>query len=245
MRRNFASDEGNLYEAQLGDFGQHTTDNFQLKTNQEINDRSDLDAVVNALQADDDNLPGLLEQVVDVDAFIDFWAMETITGHWDSATCNANNYFVYHEPVSDLFYYLPWGTDGALQQEHSLEPGTGPLYRYISIPSRLYEIDEYRERYHARVLELLDQLWDEADLNAEVDRIRDLTGTAEEHLTQVREFIAEYEPHIRGAINGEFEQRGLTPIVHVPADSTPAAHQLHHRANMLRRHFNGAPGIHR
>ena len=98
LRRNFGSDEGNLYEAQLGDFGDSLKNNFQLKTNEEENDRSDLDAVVSALRASDENLPGLLSQEVDIDEYISFWAMETISGHWDSATGNANNYFIYKKP---------------------------------------------------------------------------------------------------------------------------------------------------
>jgi len=212
LRRNFSSDAGNLYEAQLADFGVHTKVSFQLKTNEEINDRSDLDAVVRALQADDDNLPGLLGQVVNLEHFIDYWAMEAITGHWDSASGNANNYFVYNDPQSGLFHYLPWGADGAMERFHLLAPGTGPLFRYISIPARLYKIPAWRGRYHTRILELLDEVWDEKTLNAEVERIRDLTGTEEVHLDQVRDFIANHEQHVRAAVAGEIEQREHTII---------------------------------
>ena len=95
LRRNFdGNDGGNLYEAQVGDFGEHTKESFQLKTNRDVNDRSDLDAVVEALKADDENLPGLLAQRLDMNRFLSFWAMEAISGHCDSATGNANNYLV-------------------------------------------------------------------------------------------------------------------------------------------------------
>jgi hypothetical protein len=222
LRRNFASDAGNLYEAQLADFGEFSKENFQLKTNEEIADRSDLDAVVNALQADDDNLPGLLEQVVDIDAFLSFWAMESITGHWDSATGNANNYFVYREPGSGLFYYIPWGADSAMELENLLAPGTGPLYRYTSIAARLFRIPEYRDRFHARVLQLLDEVWDEAALGAEIDRIGSLTGTSEEKLAPAREFVAEQEARLRAAVAGELEQVERTfvdePTVCMPGE---------------------------
>lgn len=212
LRRNFGADDGNLYEAQIADFGAFTSANFQTKNNQQANDRSDIAAVVQALEADDANLPGLLQQVVDLDHFIDYWAMETITGHWDSATGNANNYFVYNDPASNQFYYLPWGADAALELEHSLAPGTGPLYRYITIPARLYQIPEWRERYHGRVLALLDTVWDEAALNAEVDRIRDLTATDEAWLAPVRNFLANQEARVRAAVAGESEQRERTII---------------------------------
>ncbi len=207
LRRNFADDLGNLYEAQVADFGEHTSHNFQLKTNTDENERTDLAAVVDALKADDDNMPGLLGQLVDLDEFLSFWAMEGIAGHWDSATGNANNHFVYREVSDGLFHYIPWGADAALESENFLAPGTGPLYRYTTIAARLYQIPEWREKYHARVLELLDQVWDEAALQAEVDRIRDLTATPEAALVGVRNFISSHEARVRASVSGELEQR--------------------------------------
>lgn len=210
LKRNFDNDAGNLYEAQIADFGENLKDNFQLKTNREINDRSDLTAVVSALSATDENLPSLLSQVVDLDAFITFWAAEGVLGHWDGSTSNANNYFTYHNPDNGRFYFIPWGTDAALEQDSLLDPGTGPLYRATNIPSRLYKIPEYKEKYDARVLELLAQLWDAESLNAEVDRIRDLTQTPEENMRQVRAFIRDYEAKLRAAVAGETQQRERT-----------------------------------
>ncbi|MFL3655511.1 MAG: CotH kinase family protein [Halioglobus sp.] len=212
LRRNFDNDAGNLYEAQIADFGEDLKDNFQLKTNVEANDRSDLSAVVSALNASDENLPGFLSQVVDLDAFITFWAMEAITGHWDGSTSNANNYFVYDNPENGLFYYIPWGTDAALEQNSLLAPGTGPLYHFTNIPSRLYKIPAYKEKYDARILELLGQLWDAESLNAEVDRIRDLTQTPEDNMRQVRAFISEYDGKLRAAVAGETQQKERTIV---------------------------------
>ncbi|MEP1471930.1 MAG: CotH kinase family protein [Halieaceae bacterium] len=221
LKRNFGSVKGNLYEAQLADFGEYTSANFQAKNNKAAADRSDIEAVVQALQAGDENLPGLLEQHVNLDHFIDFWAMEAITGHWDSATGNANNYFLYNDPASEQFYYLPWGADAALELVHSLAPGTGPLFRYIEIPARLYQIPEWRERYEARVLSLLDTIWDETALSAEVDRIRDLTGTNEAEMAPVRNFIAFQEQRIRATISGENSQLERT-IIDQPTECQPS-----------------------
>ncbi len=210
LRRNFGNDSGNLYEAQIADFGENLKDNFQLKTNKDINDRSDLSAVVSALQATDENLPSLLSQVVDLDAFIRFWAAEAVLGHWDGATSNLNNYWIYINPDNGLIYYIPWGTDAALEQDSLLSPGTGPLYRVTNIPSRLYKIPEFKQKYDAQVLELLEQLWNAESLNAEVDRIRDLTETPEVNMTQVRRFIREYDSKVRAAVAGETQQRERT-----------------------------------
>ncbi len=212
LRRNFDNDEGNLYEGQVADFGEFTSENFELKTNKDRNDRSDLNTVVEALAADDENMPGLLEQVIDLDEFISFWAMEAISGHWDGATGNANNYLIYHDPTTDLFHFIPWGTDGAMELTHKLAPGTGPLYRYTRIPSRLYNIPAYREMYHNRILQLLEQVWEETALNTEVSRIRNLTSTPELEMAGVREFIDEHQDQLLASINGDLTQVERTMI---------------------------------
>jgi spore coat protein CotH len=158
LRRNFGNDDGNLYEAQVADFGDNTKENFQLKLEHLVPDRSDLDGVVDALKANDATLPDLLGQVLDIDQFIDFWAMETMMGHWDGAAGNANNFLIYHDPDSNLFHHIPWGTDGAMRLSHPFRPDGIPLYRYSLIPTRLYDIAQYREQYHARLLQFLDTI---------------------------------------------------------------------------------------
>jgi spore coat protein CotH len=213
LRRNFRDDEGNLYESQVGgDFGEYLKDYFQLKTNLEDNDRRDLDRVVEALRADDESMPSLVDEWVDLDEFLSYWAMEGITGHWDSATGNANNHFMYHDPSDGRFRYIPWGADGAFELFNPLSPGTGPLYRYTLIPSRLYGIESWRAMYHERVLQLLDTVWDGDTLLAEIDRIRDLTGTPEEELESVRQFVALHPDRVRAAVAGELEQRERTIV---------------------------------
>lgn len=213
LSRNFARSSGNLYEAQVGgDFGVYLKDQFQLKTNEDENDRSDLDRVVEALEAEDDSMPGMLDQLVDLDEFLTYWAVEGIAGHWDSASGNANNHFLYHDPTDDRFRYIPWGADGAFELFNPLGPGTGPLYRYITIPARLYLIPEWRDKYYQRVLHLLDTVWDSAALNAEVDRIRDLTETDESKLEQVRNFIEQQPQRVRDSVSGELEQEERTIV---------------------------------
>ncbi len=206
LRRNFSDDTGNLYEAQLADFGDNTKENFQLKLNPDIPDRSDLDGVVEALKASDEDLPSLLGQFLDIDQYIDFWAMETVTGHWDGAAGNANNHLIYRDPDTNLFNHIPWGTDGSMALYHPFRPTGIPLYRYTLIPTRLYEIEQYRNQYHSRILYFLDTIWDEDTLNADVDRIRDLTGTPEQFMAASRDFIAKQRARLLDEINGVTSQ---------------------------------------
>ena len=190
LKANFGNNGGNLYEAQIADFGIYTNDKFEKKTNKSENDRTDLNAVANALALDDENLIDTLGALVDIDEFIRFWAVETLIGHWDSATGNANNYYLYHNPDDGLFHYLPWGTDAAFTGVNIFKPNSGPLYRSINLASRLYGIEQYKQQYHDTLNELLDTLWNEQNLLAEVNRIQQLTSTPESAVTDMKSFIS-------------------------------------------------------
>jgi len=101
LRKHFADDEGNLYEAQLGDFLPELINSFERKTNEATaDDRSDLEAVMMALEADDADLLSELGAIVDLDAFFSFWAMEILLSHWDGYTGNMNNYYIYNDPTT-------------------------------------------------------------------------------------------------------------------------------------------------
>jgi hypothetical protein len=190
LARVFGDDDGNLYEAQLSDFGVHLSDRFEMKTNEKENDRGDLAAVAAALDLPDDELIAALSAHLDLDEFIRYWALETLTGTWDSATGNANNFFLYHSPVDDRFHFIPWGADTAFVGAHFLKPGAGPLYRDFRLADRLYSLDTYRAQYFETINDYLDTLWDEAALNAKIDAWAALTGATESDLSALRSFIS-------------------------------------------------------
>ncbi|MFK7731871.1 MAG: CotH kinase family protein [Pseudomonadales bacterium] len=205
LRRNFEDAGGNLYEAQLAGFAPIRKDAFQLKTNERVNDRSDLDAVISALSADDENLLPLLEQVLDVDQFLDMWAMEIITGHWDGAAGNNNNYFIYNNPRTQRFSYIPWGTDGALSPRAGLTGSDFPLWHVSFLSNRLYNIPAMRERLFANVERLIEEVFDEEAITVEMDRISDLTDSNPDAIVEVKEFAANQIERLQAAMNGEIE----------------------------------------
>jgi len=190
LERNFSNKGGNLYEAQIADFGVYTNDKFEKKTNKSENDRTDLAQVSNALALDDETLVATLGKLIDVDEFIRYWAVETLTGQWDSATGNANNYYIYKNPDDGLFHYIPWGADAAFTGVNIFKPNTGPLYRNINIASRLYAIEQYKTQYHSTLNELMTTHWNEQALLVEVDRIKQITATPESAYTNMRAFIS-------------------------------------------------------
>ncbi|HMA97692.1 MAG TPA: CotH kinase family protein [Polyangiaceae bacterium] len=203
LARHFADTSGNLYEGESADFARGSVEYLELKTNEKSMDRSDLDAVVAALEVSDDQLVGALSGVVDLDSFRTFWAMETLTGHWDSYSGNSNNYQVYHDPTSNRFFFLPWGTDGAFTGADPFDSVNRDVTVYASgrIANRLYALPEQRQLFRQRLGELNDALWDEATLLAEVDQIAGLApGSSAVALEKQRSYVRTRGSELRAAL---------------------------------------------
>lgn len=224
LARHFVSDGGNLYESNgRADFAQGFKINYERKTN-ELDDygqpasRDDLDAVTEALTVDDAQLYDALDQVMDMDNFLSYWAMEVITGHWDSYTGNRNNHYIYNDPTTQKFYFIPWGTDGAFSDTHLLLSSIpNSVYAYSTLANRLYAYPGTRDQYRQRLQQLLDTVWDTDTLLAEVDRIDKLTGANAQALQIQRDFISTRKQKIQAELDS------TAPDWPYPAFNEPAS----------------------
>ena len=170
IERHFANPDGKLYEGTLSDFRPEFEKTFELKTNGVADDRADIDAVVAALEAPDADLESQVSQVVNLDQYDSFWAMEVLTEHWDGYASDTNNFMIYDDPGSGRFHFIPWGTDSTFTANPLIttQPpqsvfATGMLAR------RLYLDPTTRDNYVARLRQLLDSAWDEDAMLAQID----------------------------------------------------------------------------
>ncbi len=188
LKREFGDGQGNLYEAQISDFRPGWTGTFEKKNNGKDARRDDLEAVVKALQVDDAQLLDELGRVLDIDAFISFWAVESLINHWDGFTGDLNNCFVYNDPKSGKLRFIPWGTDGTFGSHHVFVPFEPPasVWAVSNLARRLYNHPVTQKKYRARMQELLDTVWNEKRLLAEVERMQKLV----QGLSTIPEFIA-------------------------------------------------------
>ena len=181
LERNFADPSGNFYEGTVSDFRPEWRGTFEKKSNEADADWSDIDAVVAALQ--DPSPAGLeaLADIVDLDRFLTFWAVEVLIGHWDGYAGNRNNFYIYREPGAP-FVFMPWGADQVFTATD------GPFDDFVSPPSvtahgaiahRLYRDDAMRAAYVARVKELLDAVWNEEELLQLAD---DMAAIVQQHI---------------------------------------------------------------
>ncbi|MBZ0231801.1 MAG: CotH kinase family protein [Deltaproteobacteria bacterium] len=231
LRRHFDDDEGNLYEGTLSDFRAGWLGTFELKTNEAENDRTDLAALTTALEATDAQLLAALDPLVDVDGFLTFWATETLVGHWDGYTGNANNFYAYHDPVSGQFHFLPWGVDGVLEARDNPFGGGGSTAVQVTtmLPRRLYQLPETRDRYVERLRAVLDDVWDVDAMFAEIDRMEELVRPVV--LVGDREQFATAVNDVRAFVSGrraalEADLAGGPPVITAPLREPPCFEEI-------------------
>jgi len=112
LKQYFSSAKGNLYEGYLQDVDSHLE-----QDNGEPGNQADVRALVAACSLRDPVARfKRINQVLDVDRFVSFAAMEILIGHWDGYATHTNNYRVYHDPTSDKMAFIPHGLDWAFRR---------------------------------------------------------------------------------------------------------------------------------
>ncbi len=174
LRRRFPNAKGNLFEGTLSDFNATFVRTFDLKSPN--TDPADLSTVLSALAAPDAEVLARLEAVLDLNQFIDFWAMETLLRHWDGYAGNTNNFFLYDDPTTHRFVFIPWGADAVFTSGPASADNPEGLLLRSQLAQRLYALPSTHDRYLARLRFLLDTVLDEPSLRAEVLRMQDLVA---------------------------------------------------------------------
>lgn len=178
LRRAFGNDSGSLYEGALADFTpDHLTGapegrlgRFEAKTSASDRKGGPLLALVAALQVEDAKLEAALGEVLDLDLFLRFWALETLVGQSDGYGGNRNNFYVYFDPArGGRAVLIPWGMDNVLGENGLADDHRDlSLYAAAELPRRMSRVPALAKRLEAELRLLLDTVWDEAELERQL-----------------------------------------------------------------------------
>jgi hypothetical protein len=219
IRRNFPDDSGTLWEGTLSDFRPEWMPSFEQKTNEDIDDASGLWAVLEALEASDEDLYDALNAHIDMEQFFTFWAMEVLTGHWDGYAGNTNNFYLYERPDDDdRLTFIPWGTDGTFQGLGSPKEGQASPPASVmttgALALRLYQNPATRMYYLGRLQALLDSVWAPEGLSVQVQARAEwlmphLSGAAQPAMVESMNGLLGYIGAIGPAIQADIGQGGV------------------------------------
>ncbi len=116
LQDNYLDDDGNLFKnigwsalEYLGTNVNNYKENFELKTNETEDNWEDFIELCDVIN----NTPSLafeeeIQKVLNVDQYLRVLAIDILTNNWDSYIDHGRNWYLYHEPVSGLFQWIPW-----------------------------------------------------------------------------------------------------------------------------------------
>jgi spore coat protein CotH len=146
---NFGNEDGNLFKCEPNT--PHTWegadqasyyDNFELKTNESVNDWSDLIYFIYAINQSGENFETEVRARFNLDPYIKAWAANNVFGNLDSYVYLPHNYYLYHNTDTDKFEWITW--------DASLAFG---VYAILVVPNRSIStscISQADRRIHVR-----------------------------------------------------------------------------------------------
>ena len=177
LERAFGNSNGTLYEGPYVDFYEGWEGSFEHKTGAYEPGREKIGQLITALQRDDEDIEQAIGELVHLDSFYTFWALEGLLGFWDGYSGNSNNYFFYLNPETDKFHFIPWGADSLFVKFSKLEYNPrAPISVKTQglIAHKLYQLEAGRERYTETLRRIMNRHWIESELLAQLDRIEAL-----------------------------------------------------------------------
>lgn len=187
-KSRFDTNDGNLYKClwpadlayrgsdqsnyKFESYGQRP---YALRINEEWDDFGDLAAMITILHGySGETLRAKLEQHINIDQYLKVMAVDILTGNWDGYIGNQNNYYLYRDPESGCFEFIPYdldntwgidylGEDWARKSIYSWNRSWKPLYE------KLLGIESCKLLFSAFVRELAVYM-DSPELRGEVER---------------------------------------------------------------------------
>lgn len=172
---------------------------------------------------------GAIEAALDVDGFLKAQAVTALTGSWDTYWFLKNNYYLYNNPATGKWHYVPFDFDNTFGiWWEGISPGldwtTRDVYAWghpgepRPLMERILAVPEFRERYTFYLRELLEGAFRPAELETEIVRLKALTeAAAEEDLYRTRDYgfsIQDYHASFTGALpEHDHVTAGLMPYI--------------------------------
>lgn len=150
LRRVFGGTAGNLYD---GGFCQDVDAALEKDSGDGPDDHADLQALCEACRGVDEKRAAALAERIDIDAFVDFMALEAMLHHWDGYSRNMNNFRLWL-PQGGRATFLPHGMDQLLQDADYAVLDHPPAI----VASAVMQQPAFRKRYRERLKALLPQL---------------------------------------------------------------------------------------
>lgn len=133
IKQHFSNEDGNLFKnmanSQLDWMGPDTTayqQIFELKSGHQEGAWTRFVQFMNVINnASDTEFKAAISEVFDVDLYLKVLAVDVATNNWDSYIEHGRNFYLYEDPVSLKFKWIPWDYNLAIGGQFSSTGGVG------------------------------------------------------------------------------------------------------------------------
>lgn len=155
---------------------------YQLRTNTERDDYTDFAKLVDVVNNTPlDELECALEEVLHTESFLKCIAFDVLTGNWDGPHYNKNNFYLYKNPATGKFHYIPYDLDNTLGIDWlQRDWGSRDMYDWGShewsgrpFYFRTLEVPAFRERFSVYTQEILENWFNEEVLHPYAEAMRE------------------------------------------------------------------------
>jgi hypothetical protein len=187
------AEDGNLFKGDphgtlewLGPDPDPYKQNYELKTNEEKDDWSDLIHLIDVLNhTPPENLQEDFAAVFEVPVFLEFLAANNLFVNLDAYVGTGHNYYVYHCQATDRFLHYPWDCNEAfgvfnfgmnLNQIQSLDPFWLPPLQWGRRPlcERVWSVFDWQRSYLRHIAATLREDFTTENLYPRIDELADL-----------------------------------------------------------------------
>lgn len=188
IKTQFGNGDGNLYkpEGTAASFalGKFNTTDFYKKTNEAIGDWTDVKSLYEALHSglrtsDPKAWRVLLESKIDVNLYIRWLAANTVMQNWDTYGRMTHNFYLYNDPSTSRFVWIPWDNNEALQEG---KMGGGIALNLSGVTSEwplisfIASDDTYYALYKQKAKEFASMVFEPSRMYAKYDYYNNLIG---------------------------------------------------------------------
>lgn len=190
----YASKGGNLYKclygADLAYIGaspnNYKLDYYELKEPIGATDYVDLANFIDVLNnTPDANFECELENIFNVNSYLKSVVMDVLTGNWDGPNYNKNNFYLYNNPKTGQFEYIPYdldntfgvdfiGRDWSVRDMYNWSRGTTGRPLFDKIITR----PVYKKRFTYLMQKTIDEYFNIANLQPKLNAMKSLVNEA-------------------------------------------------------------------
>lgn len=156
---------------------------YTLKTNEELDDYSDLGHFIDVLNNTPlTSLQSELEKVINVGNLLRIIVLDVFSGNWDGPFYNKNNFYLYQNTRSEKFELIPYDLDNTFGIDwFNIDWAARPVYDWSPegeprpLYTRILSVPSYREEYTRLFHEFLNSFSD-GQFVKKIEDIRNIYG---------------------------------------------------------------------